>query len=323
LFTSNPDNSGAVSPGGQVPLPPQYQPPAAAPTPPPPAAGPSWNPSGSDAGYTWITNPTGAPTDYSGFIGGTIGTGYGGNPTGPVYGAPDNPLLPPPPSTGPGSAGQGGGQSGTPPYMTDPGYLAALGLEQSGLSQLDAALKAARERAIIDFGDPALAAMAGFGLDPQAAAFAQQNYLSGNASLARLDKQHDLMKQAVINRLASHGILTSGDLGYQEGQADQDYGNNVYDTKQKLLDYLNGVQTQDTQARQGLHQGVISALQGAYQNFLDHPELTPGAPASANGGPPPPAPPPSAQASTPRPAAHKPVQKVLANAYTSGRKRFG
>ena len=209
--------------------------------------------------------------------------------------------------------------SGTPPppqkklapYQSDPGYQAALAMEQAGLGQLDSSLKAARERAIIDFGDPSLANMAGFGLDPQAAAFAKQNYLSGNAQLARYDKQHDLMRQAVINRLASHGILASGDLGYGVGQADQQYGNSLYDARSKLLDYLNGLTSQDNAQRQNLHGSVISALQNAWSNFLQQPSLYP-----ANQAPQAPAQP---AAST----AAKAVRTVLENPYVTGRKKRG
>lgn len=164
-------------------------------------------------------------------------------------------------------------QNATAPGLdTDPNVLASLALQQQGLSQLDANLKNARERAIIQFGDPALASEAGFGLDPQAGAFAQQNYMSGNAQLSRLDKQHDLARQAIINRLAAHGILQSGDLGYQEGQENQSYGNQVYDARQSVLDYLAGLMNTYNQQRQALSQSVIGARQQAIQNFLSNPD---------------------------------------------------
>lgn len=146
------------------------------------------------------------------------------------------------------------------------------------MGQLDSQLKAARERSIIDFGDPSLAATAGFGLDPSAAAFAQQNYKAGNSVLSRLDKSHDQMRKAVIDRLAAHGIINSGELGYGTGQADEQYGNQVYDARKQLLDYLNGVTSSDLQGRQQLHQSVIDALRGSYNTFLEHPEVFPAAP---------------------------------------------
>jgi hypothetical protein len=154
----------------------------------------------------------------------------------------------------------------------DPNVADSLALEQQGLGQLDAALKSAREKAIIGFGDPSLANEAGFGLDPQAGAFAQQNYLSGNSTLSRLDKQHTLARQAVINQLASHGILNSGDLGYQEGNADQNYGNQVYDAKNSILDYLSNLLSSYNQNRTNLHQATIAARQNALNAFASNPD---------------------------------------------------
>jgi hypothetical protein len=150
---------------------------------------------------------------------------------------------------------------------TDPGVLGAQNTEHLGLSQLDSALKAARERAIINFGDPALATEAGFGLDPQAGAFARQNYLSGNAGLARLDKAHELARKAVVDRLVGHGILNSGDLGYQTGQADQTYGQQVYDARHSILDYLSSLYQKSLDSRQSLRNSLLDAYNGAYQNM--------------------------------------------------------
>lgn len=155
---------------------------------------------------------------------------------------------------------------------TDPGVLNALALENQGIGQLDAGLKSARERAIINFGDPALASQAGFGLDPQAGSFAQQNYLSGNATLARLDKAHELQRRAVINQLAAHGILNSGDLGYQEGQADQTYGNNVYDAKNAVLDQLANLFSNYLGNRSGYESQTQNARLQAITNFLQNPD---------------------------------------------------
>jgi hypothetical protein len=159
------------------------------------------------------------------------------------------------------------------PYDSDPGYQAALAQEQLGLSQNNAALKNLIQQRIISYGDPNLASMAGFGLDPQAAAFARQNYLSGNSQLARIDKQHKDNLQAIINQLAAHGILFSGDTGYRSGQEDQSYGNNVYDAQQAALADILGYRQSNLQQNQALHQSVIDALQNAYQTYLNHPEL--------------------------------------------------
>lgn len=155
---------------------------------------------------------------------------------------------------------------------TDPGVLAAIANEQQGFGTLDAALKAARERAIVNYGDPSIATDAGFGVDPETAAFARQNYQSGNAVLARLAHAHELNRQAIINRLAAHGILASGDLGYQEGQENQSYGNTTYDAKQQLLDSLANLLSNYNSQRQDLANQVLQARMNAINNFVANPD---------------------------------------------------
>ena len=129
------------------------------------------------------------------------------------------------------------------------------------------------QQRIVSYGDPALAQMAGFGLDPQAAAFARQNYLSGNAELARIDRQHKANLKAIIDRLAGHGLIFSGDTGYRTGQEGQAYGNTVYDTQQKALADILGYRSNEAAQEQQLQQAQVAALQTAYENFLNHPEL--------------------------------------------------
>lgn len=191
--------------------------------------------------------------------------------------------------------------------------------EQLGISQSNSALNNLIQQRIVSYGDPALASMAGFGLDPQAAAFAKQNYLSGNSELARIDKQHKQNLQAIINQLASHGLVFSGDTGYQSGQEDQGYGNNVYDAQQRALADILGYRQSTLQNQQQLHQSVIDSLQNAYQNYLTHPEL---------GGYGSPAPAPKAAApkavAAPKAAPKKAaVVKQLVNPYTTGQKKTG
>lgn len=155
---------------------------------------------------------------------------------------------------------------------TDPNVITARALEQMGYGQLDAGLKAARERAIYQFGDPSLADEAGFGLDPQAGAFARQNYLSGNATSARLDKQHELARQAIINNLAARGILFSGDTGYLQGEENRNYGNESYDARQKVLDYLASLFGDYNDKRSGLTQNTQNARLAAITNYLQNPD---------------------------------------------------
>lgn len=154
---------------------------------------------------------------------------------------------------------------GRPQYSVDddPSVALARALEQQGIGQLDAWLKAAREREIIQSGDPALAGMAGFGLDPQAGVFAQQNYLSGNADLARVARAKERARKQIVDRLAARGILSSGELGYQEGQTNMDYGNQEYDVRQKVLNRLAEMFQQYLSQKQQYKMGTVTAMQNA------------------------------------------------------------
>lgn len=121
---------------------------------------------------------------------------------------------------------------------------------------------------LIALGDPSLAGK--YGLDP---AMIQANYNSGNAQLARLDQTHNQNLQAIISRLAAHGILFSGDTGYQTNQEDRSYGNSRYDATQAALADILGYSQNALQQQQQYQQGVSTALENAYQNYLNHPEL--------------------------------------------------
>lgn len=164
------------------------------------------------------------------------------------------------------------GASGAQTPAMDPQVLINQLLERMGIGSIDKQLQADREKALIAWGDPALASQAGFGMDPQAGVFAQQNYLSGNAGLARLDKNRDLAKKAVINRLAAKGTLRSGDLGYLNQQEDQNYGNQRYDATQQLLTYLTQVAQQAQERKNALRQSVINSVMQAYQNYAQNPQ---------------------------------------------------
>lgn len=171
----------------------------------------------------------------------------------------------PPPVTGAGAT------SGTGGVTFDVNTLLQQALQHLGYSQLDDSLNAARSQAVIKFGDPALASMGGFGIDPQAGDFARQNYLSGNADLARLDKQRDLNRQALINKLAGHGLLNSGDLGYGLNQAESSYGNSRYDLTQGYLKQLSDLLAQTLSQKQTLRSNVSNAILSQFGNLIKDP----------------------------------------------------
>lgn len=239
-------------------------------------------------------------------------------------------VTPPPapaatPTSSVPSGGYGGGSSQSF-YTSDPGYLAALMAQTTGDAQIRQLLNTEIARAIVGYGDPSLAKQAGFDLGSQAAAEARQNYLAGNSTLAQLDKSHTLALQNIVNQLAGRGILFSGENGYQHGQEDQAYGNNVYNAQQAVLNAILGYRQTAMQQEQGLQSQVVSSLENAYNNYLNS-GLYGGAP-SGNVTP---------ASSTPsydNPSAYAgqtvrsgqasaAVSRQLLNPYTTGQKRLG
>lgn len=236
----------------------------------------------------------------------------------------------------PSAPGYFGGSSTPPPstqnpYDSDPGYASALAQQQLGISQAEQALNNLIAQRIVAYGDPTLAKMAGFNLDPQAEGMARQNYLAGNSELSRLDHSHQLAAQAIINRLAGHGILFSGETGYQQGEEGRAYGNNVYDAQQRALADILGYRQNTLQQENALRGNTQSALENAYTNYVNNPQLY------GNGATTPPAlaKSPLKPPALPKPASSvsrvintlggvkSPTPRVLPNAYNTGQKRYG
>jgi hypothetical protein len=178
-----------------------------------------------------------------------------------------------------GGDGGGGGYSGYQPqsrapfdFSTDPGYLAALAAEQAGSAGLDASLRAARETALVNFGDPSMAGAFGIGdVSPLTAAMAQQATTSGVSTLAQLQRSRDQNQQTIQNSLAAHGIIRSGDLGYKTGQNQQDYGTSLYSAQQGVLGTLAGQASDVASQKAGLHTNTVSALTNAYNTYVNDP----------------------------------------------------
>lgn len=300
--------------GGGAPLPTYMQSPAAAPFVPKATPTPTSNVNPYVASVTgttgsYVPGVSGdGPTDYNPFINATVGAPPGAaNPTTPVYGAGGGPGPGVVPATTPVQ---------TSPFDTDPGYANAHATEQLGIPSINTNLNNLIAQRIVAYGDPSLAGQAGFGLDPQAAAFARQNYLSGNGQLARLDKAHTQARQAIINQLAAHGLIDSGDTGYQIGNADQTYGNTVYDAQQQALADILGYRNDAQSQLSSLHQQTISALENAFTNYANNPAAYGQTSAT-------PAPVQQIAAVAKPKAVPKAVTKVLVNPYTTGQKRFG
>lgn len=157
-------------------------------------------------------------------------------------------------------------------FNTDPGYLAALAGEQAGAAGLDASLRAARESALVNFGDPSMAGAFGLpDVSPLTAAMAQQATTSGVSTLAQLQRSRDQSQQTIQNQLAAHGLIRSGDLGWRSGQNQQDYGNSLYSAQQGVLDTLASKASDVASQKAGLHTNTVSALTNAYNTYVNDP----------------------------------------------------
>ncbi len=175
-----------------------------------------------------------------------------------------------PPSYAPPAASGGGSTGGgSPNYPDGPGVLGARSAYNSGVTSLDAWLRAGRASQFVNFGDPSMV-LPGFDVDPNTMEMARQNYKSGNSILSRLDLGHANAARGIVNNLAARGLIRSGDLGYREGQENQQYGNNVYDAKRSLLDSLNGYQQQYLDRKNSLQGAVTQALQQQYQDRISN-----------------------------------------------------
>lgn len=194
----------------------------------------------------------------------SIGPGY--KPPSPFTKLGQQPLtaLNPPPAATPGvtpppqqpgydqTGGYGGYQAPQVDYSALlQSLLAPLQAEAAGMSKADAAaLRAAQQRAVIQFGsslegaDPGLVG-AGFGkaIDQRTLGLAQKNTAAGLSISSRLGTAHQDAVNQIRNTLAARGLLRSGETGYQLGREQTAYTQSQYDSRQKILDYLAGIQS--------------------------------------------------------------------------------
>jgi hypothetical protein len=230
-----------------------------------------------------------------------------------------------------GSGGSSSGGLASNPFLTDPGYLSALSAEQTGSQQADNALKAAQEQAIVQFGDPSLAQAAGLNISPLTAAMAQANTAAGTSTVAGLQRTRDDNQTNILDSLAAHGALDSGQTGYATTRNQQAYGQDLYGGLQTALAGLNSAAASDVSTKQGLRSDTTKALTGAYDTMVANPALwgaadTGGQKAAMNSA----ATAPVAQALSPNnragalgPKPPAPPKLAAANAYAAGTARGG
>jgi hypothetical protein len=185
--------------------------------------------------------------------------------------------------TGGGSGGGGGGGGATPFQLpdfaalinSDPGYI-QMKADLAGQGIADAAQRtAATQRGVIQFGqapqdfsqnelsqiDP------NYGTDvtPATLAAAQGNTFS---TQARMQLAHTQALQGLQNSLAARGLLHSGEMNYQTQKEQQNFQTGQYDARQKLLDFLGGVQGSYATGVQQRQAQAAQAAQAAMQNQL-------------------------------------------------------
>lgn len=243
-----------------------------------------------------------------------------GFPTGNV------PVAPPAVSTNPGvvqvadtpDASDPGGSWNIPDYGALLGqHMAPVEADARAESIADRASRnAGFRRAAIAFGElPDVAGIAQalglslsdlgdvFGSDT--AALARGNTQAGTSTVARLGEAHQDAARGITNALASRGILRSGETGFQQSRENLNYTRAQYDARNRLLDYLSGLQSgfvsAERQRAQALAQARMQAalaIQGMYQPTWAPNPARPGIPtfnvdtrllAGSEAAPPPPA----------------------------------
>lgn len=175
--------------------------------------------------------------------------------------------------TFPSSGGATDTAGGAPP----PGYgdllsqlLAGLGGMPAGALTPEEGLAQAR-RALIQYGGvPAgLSGLRNLGgaFDKGTSALANTNTTSGISVLARIGQAHTDQNRYIKNRLAAHGILGSGETGFELGREQTNFARAQADSASKLLDYLTGINSGITSFMQW--QAMMDALRGLQQGGGD------------------------------------------------------
>lgn len=181
-------------------------------------------------------------------------------------------------------------------------------LSAQGIS--DAAQRAAAtQRALVQFGAVPNFAGGNLGLSDQQLSFLQQDVTprvrelaetsteEGLSIQARINEQNERNVRQIRNALAARGLLRSGELGHQLGEAQQAFTRAQFDARSQLLDYLSGVQAAFAESERMRQRELAQAARA-----VPVPEPAPvAAPAPA------PAPAPSGQISAPGPPAPAPT----------------
>lgn len=201
----------------------------------------------------------------------------------PNYGAaPKGQTAPPPPPAAPPAAphhssqggGDGGGQSsgGGPSYSgstpgidqilgSDPNYQQLLAFDTAASSEDLASMNAK------------IARMQGY-------------YGSDNDPLSILGRVFQAYKDRnmyIANTLAGHGMINSGETGWQASRATLAYQQQELDARMKLQDYIEGLQDAFRAAQRQQKFNEMQAGWAAVQNWLNANSPTPNGSQGSNG----------------------------------------
>lgn len=174
------------------------------------------------------------------------------------------PAAPPAPPAVPG------GLDYTTILQDDPLLKQTLaGLNASGV-QNQAALLAAQQRALIQYGNvPAGLTAPGLGaVDQTTRDLAQQNTAAGLSTYAKLGQAHTLADQASVASEAARGLLHSGAYGQHAAENLLNYNQGQDTATQQLLDYLNGIYSGYLGQQQTLQGSAASAQSDALTRLI-------------------------------------------------------
>ncbi len=164
----------------------------------------------------------------------------------PVSPSVNTPAATPAPTPAPSpSSSQSAQPTSYGPYGNDPGFIAA----QSAAEQQKAQ------------------AAAFYNQQAQAAQYQFSGAGNPYSTVAQLQQQHTDSTRAYLNYLASHGILASGETGYQAGQEAKRYGAATYNAQNALAALLGGYRQNFLTANSGADDLLTNALVTANQNY--------------------------------------------------------
>jgi hypothetical protein len=143
---------------------------------------------------------------------------------------------------------------------SNPNVMASHLAMQTGDAQSEAALRQAISGDVIAWGDPSLATKMGFAVDPETARIAAQNTAAGFSQSALLNLAASHAADAMYSRLAAHGLMDSGEVGFETGLNNQA---NALDTFNKLSALQGDIQAnvvKNTNTQQNLSNAYQSAV---------------------------------------------------------------